>query len=91
MTADLRKKIRAKLKEHPEEQWWIDLFARVRQSNWLSGRVAGRNGKESFMATLRWVIGKQNLAKIEEGNYDNRTNESSLFRGMNEFLQKEDA
>jgi len=67
LTAQREKVIRVRLKEHPEEQFWIDLFAKIQGSDFLSGR----NGR-GFLATFDWVMKPANLQKILEGNYDNR-------------------
>lgn len=63
----IRKKIEARIKEHPDEEWWVKLFDRVKESDLLAGR------KGDWCATLDWVCGPKNLDKIELGNYDKRT------------------
>lgn len=45
-----------------------DIFAKVEQSDFLTGRN-GRWGK----CGLDWILKPENLCKIIEGNYDNRT------------------
>jgi hypothetical protein len=53
--------------ETPHE--WIDwLFKTVAASDFLSGR------KTDFRADLFWVIAPRNLAKIVDGNFNNRKN-----------------
>ena len=44
-------------------------FERVERSDFLAGRVRGRD----FRASFDWVFKPINCVKILEGNYDNRT------------------
>lgn len=64
--APLHRKLEVLIKIHQDKEWWFGLFRRVKDSDFLSGR------KTDFAATLDWVLGPKNLAKIEQGNYDNR-------------------
>lgn len=48
---------------------WSDTVGGIGESDWLCGRVPGKN----FKATLDWVINPVNFTKIVEGNYVNRT------------------
>ena len=66
VTGPILKRVKLRLAEHPEVEWWDALFTRVSASDFLTGR------KTDFAATLDWVLGPKNLAKIEAGNYDNR-------------------
>ena len=66
VTGPILKRVKLRLAEHPEVEWWAALFTRVSASDFLTGR------KTDFAATLDWVLGPKNLAKIEAGNYDNR-------------------
>ncbi|MDT7042680.1 hypothetical protein [Candidatus Nitronereus thalassa] len=66
----LSKKITASLKEFPDEEWWQELFKLVRESNFLCGRVDGVDGRLPFMASLMWILDKENLAKVLHGTYE---------------------
>ena len=44
-----------------------DLFTKVEQSDFLTGRSGGWNG-----CSFDWIIKPSNLTKIIEGNYDNK-------------------
>lgn len=48
---------------------WSEAIGRIGESDWLCGRIAGRD----FKATLDWVINPVNFTKIVEGNFVNRT------------------
>lgn len=50
-----------------------ELFQRVEQSDFLSGRSGGSN----WQCTLDWILKPENLSKILAGNYDNRVNISA--------------
>lgn len=67
-TGPIEKAIARRIQEHPSLEWFSDIFHRVSRSDFLSGR------KSDFAATIDWVLGPKNLAKILNGNYDNRTN-----------------
>jgi uncharacterized protein YdaU (DUF1376 family) len=63
---------KARWREHPDEAWWRDLFARIERSDFLCGRTPPRDGHASFKADVFWCLKPDNLAKILEGRYDNR-------------------
>lgn len=65
LTDRRRLHIRARLKEHPGQQFWNDLMDRVNRSPMLRGEN-GRDWKCSF----DWILNVNNMAKILEGNYD---------------------
>jgi hypothetical protein len=66
--------LRNRWKEKPERQsldWWRDFFGYVGQSDFLCGRIDGRNGKLPFQADLEWLVRPSNLVKVIEGKYEN--------------------
>ena len=66
---DRRKHIRARCQnELPDLESWRDYFEDVKRSNWLMGRVPGREGKP-FRCTFDYLINAKNFRKISEGNY----------------------
>ena len=67
VTGPIRDRIKARIKEHPEEAWFVDYFSRIAGSDFLTGR------KTDFVATLDWAMGPKNMAKVLNGNYTNRT------------------
>lgn len=48
--------------------WFKTFFQYVRESDFLMGKVPGR-GDRTFVANLPWLIGRQNFAKVLDGNY----------------------
>ncbi len=68
VTGPIRDRVNTRLKEHPDLEWWRTLFDRVKASDFLCGR------KTDFSVTLDWILGPKNLAKLVNGNYDNRAN-----------------
>lgn len=66
----LRAKLAAAWKREAGRDWPAT-FAEVATSDFLSGRKPGRDGAEPFRAALTWVIGPENLAKIDAGQYRN--------------------
>jgi hypothetical protein len=60
------------LRKQHNNDWWDKFFVIVKASPFLTGRVTGSNGKESFCADLYWATSPKNLTKIIAGNYDSR-------------------
>ncbi len=50
---------------------WRDYFAYCAKSDFLCGRSNPAPGRKRFVATFAWIVGKQNKAKIESGNFHN--------------------
>lgn len=48
--------------------WFKMFFQYVRESDFLMGKVPG-HGDRTFTANLPWLIGRQNFAKVLDGNY----------------------
>ena len=49
---------------------WEEMFKTVKTSNFLMGRVPGRDGQPPFVANLEWLTKPANFIKISEGNYN---------------------
>lgn len=79
ITGPIRKRLLARLKEYPDLVWWTTYFDRIQDSLFLTGR------KTDFAATLDWVLGPKNMAKILNGNYDTR-HSSSIPKSMVDLL-----
>lgn len=89
ITGPIEKSITRRIHEHPSIEWFTEIFQRVSVSDFLSGR------KSDFAATIDWVLGPKNLAKILNGNYDNRTSNrgdtNSMLAGFQSFLERGEA
>lgn len=57
-------------KEHQSLDFWRWYFGQVSRSDFLSGRIPGRNGP--FTASLAWLIKPTNFEKVINGQYENR-------------------
>lgn len=67
LTESRKKKIRARLRERPPEEWG-EVFRRMERSSFLRGESGG-----TFRADLDWIIANEgNALKVIEGRYDNR-------------------
>lgn len=65
------RKLRARLRDHPELQFWKDVFGKVWNSDFLMGRNGNSNG--NWKASFDWLIANDtNVLKIAEGNYVNK-------------------
>lgn len=49
--------------------WWRKFFGYCAQSDFLTGKTEGRQGKPPFVADLEWIVRPTNFAKIIEGKY----------------------
>ena len=74
--AQRQSKLRARWREDSDRQsldWWKEFFTDVSNSDFLCGRVSGRDGSAPFMASLEWLITPNKFAKVIEGNYRSRS------------------
>ena len=62
-------------KERQNVEWWEKYFEEVNKSDFLMGRVPGRNGQQPFRADMGWLINKSNIVKVLEGKYLNKNSE----------------
>lgn len=68
---DRKSKIQARWAESPVHQdldFWRDFFGMVQASEWLMGRVGGRDNKP-FRCNFDWLVAPTNFVKVVEGNY----------------------
>ncbi len=57
---ETKKRIAARIREHPKKAWWDDkFFSRVGASNYLRGK-----SNVAFRATLDWACGPKSMTKI---------------------------
>lgn len=67
-----RKHLQARWREAGERQsldWWRRFFTYCADSEFLTGRVTARDGREPFVVGLDWLVSPQNFAKTIEGKY----------------------
>lgn len=66
--------LRTRWREKPARQsieWWRRFFGYVSESDFLMGRVIGKDGR-SFEVSLDWLIAPKNFVKVIEGTYHNQ-------------------
>ena len=61
--------LKVRVKENPDIAFWEDYFARVKSSDFLSGRAS------DWRATIDWVLSQTNMDKVLDGNYDDAKEE----------------
>ena len=84
LTENRKKAIRARLNNYTLEDFKT-LFEKAEASSFLKGA-----NDRNWIATFDWLIKDANMAKVLEGNYDNKTGKkSSKKNGFNEFPQNE--
>jgi len=83
-----RRLIRARWREHPDMDFWVNFFKRVEASDFLCGRVPPRGDRPPFIADFEWIIRPNNSVKILEGRYDNRKPPSELDLEIESLLNK---
>lgn len=63
-------KARCRVREHPDPEWWRDVFAAIGQSRFLRGVNGGTNKHQHWRATFDWLIANDtNAVKVIEGQY----------------------
>jgi len=72
-TGPRRKAANARWKEHPDEKFWADAIARVNASDFCLGRVESKDRGRPWKANFDWFVRPDTIAKILEGQYDNRS------------------
>lgn len=66
-----RSKIKARLREHPEVDFWETVYTNIMHSPFLLGSHTGNGGHENWKCTLDFLIANDtNAIKIKEGVYD---------------------
>lgn len=73
----VHKALSARLKKHPDLDWWKGLFQIVKQSDFLCGRRKGRDGP--FHSTLTWVLKGDRATKILQGDHANFKEKRQLY------------
>jgi hypothetical protein len=73
LTAGRRQKASAYLKQFPDREFWVGVFAEIGQSPLLMGQRQS-NGHRGFIADLDWLLtrgkdGTENCVKVTEGKY----------------------
>lgn len=67
-----RQHLQSRWREHAAHRdlgFWREFFESVKSSDFLMGKVQGRNGGKPFRATFDWLICPSNFVKVVEGNY----------------------
>ena len=73
ITKTLRKKLSTAAKREKGRDWDA-YFLRVSQSSFLTGKV------RDWSATLLWLLGPENMAKVDSGSYDDHKKVSLVAR-----------
>jgi hypothetical protein len=68
ITEKRKKAIKARWNTHPGIEFYREYFTRVQSSDFLKGK-----NDRNWMADFDWLMNEQNMAKVLEGRYDNRT------------------
>ena len=58
-------------RQHQSLAFWEGYFGKVKQSDFLMGRISGSDGR-TFDCDLEWLVKYSNLVKVVEGKYDNK-------------------
>ncbi|MAB96956.1 MAG: phage replication protein [Pseudomonadaceae bacterium] len=73
LTETRKRTLQARWREsdvHRDLGFWAEYFMAVKASQFLTGKVPGRNGGKPFRATFDWLINSSNFVKVVEGNYN---------------------
>jgi len=58
-------------RERQSLDWWRGFFCYVAESDFLTGKTSGRDGRP-FECDLEWLVRPKNFIKVIEGRYENR-------------------
>lgn len=68
LTDDRKRRVRSRLRVHPELSFWRDVFARVEASAFCRG-----DSDRGWTASIDWILSNDtNAVKVLEGRYDTR-------------------
>lgn len=71
LSAERRRKAAVRLREHPDPDWWSEIFKKVRESKFLRGESGGTGAHANWRCTFDWLIANDsNAVKVMEGQYD---------------------
>lgn len=69
----------ARIKEHPDLEFWSDAIGRMAKSDFL----AGKNDR-GWRADFDFLIKSQSIIKVLEGKYDNKEKPQDIVYGVNQ-------
>lgn len=78
-----KKAVKARLRQYKKDDFEL-LFKKAEASDFLKGK-----NNKNWQATFDWLIGDRNMAKVLDGNYDNRTSMNVSYGMMAEWAQGE--
>ena len=61
--------LKLRIKENPTLEFWEKYFARIKSSDFLSGRAS------DWRANMDWALSPTNMDKVLDGNYDDKKEE----------------
>lgn len=66
-----RERARHRIGEHPDPDWWSEIFTSINRSDFLCGRCEPGTGySKPFKLTFDWILLPANLQKVADGFYD---------------------
>lgn len=65
----IAKKLNARVKEVGGFDKFVEILGTIPDSPFLTGKVKARDGGHPFRASLTWIAGPENFAKVVNGNY----------------------
>lgn len=78
-------------KERQTIDWWKEYFHTVKESDFLCGKIANKDGRP-FLADFEWLIKPSNMPKVLEGRYKNngvKQRKSPIDELLEEYELKE--
>lgn len=63
---------KARLKKYPNVDDWIQAIEKINHSKFCLGLIKPKDGRKPWRATFDWLIKPDTLAKILEGQYDDK-------------------
>jgi hypothetical protein len=84
LSDNLKKRIKARWKEHKVLSWWQWYFDGVSECPYLIGKV------NDWAANFHWLLGPKNMTKVLNGQYVDRKNmkEKQIFDNFDKWLKE---
>ncbi len=80
LTDKRKKHLNAQLKKYPDIEHWKEAFAKVKESDFLTGKTT------QWKCNFDWVLNENNRTKVLEGNYANATSQQRVETRLNKEL-----
>jgi hypothetical protein len=84
------KAAQARLRKHPDLEFWRQVIERMNGSPFCRGEVEPREGRSLFVAKFDWLVQPDTARKVLEGSYDDRAAVNGSGKTWVDYLTPEE-